>query len=103
MVISSTGWWPADRIRSAIVILETEAGETFQLVLGPSRWQGIEFEMQQDVEYVPEWRPDRLNPILETRYTHTITLVAGELRGQIRTPTGSATQVDPQAIERTTQ
>jgi len=81
------------RLRSAIVIVETETGETMQMVLTPEWWQPV--EMQMDVDYSWEASAVAAPPALPT---WTVTLVAGGYAGQYRSPQHDARQSGPAAI-----
>ena len=80
---------PAIKVRSALVIVETETGETFQMALTPSDHQPVEVTIQTEYDWsMGEWSA-----------RHTVTIVAGNYYGQFRTPTHTATQTEPTAVE----
>ena len=81
------------RLRSAIVIVETETGETMQMILTPAAWQPV--EMQMDVVYEEPY--GLLEPPGEP--TWTVTLTSGGYVGQWCGPQHDARQSGPAAVE----
>lgn len=81
------------RLRSAIVIVETETGETMQMILTPTPWQPVEVQM----DMVREEPYGLLDPPGEP--TWTVTLTSGGYVGQWRGPVHESVQAGPAAVE----
>lgn len=98
-----TQHWAGPTIGSAIVIFETDDGVSHQYVLTPTPWRRITVTLDTEVEYLPPFFDDLgMPPLLaayDRRYTHTITLVGGEMRGIVRQPMTTVVQQEPQALE----
>ena len=84
------------RLRSAIIIVETETGETMQMALTPEYWQPVEVQVEMESEVEVRSLAGRT---IASQPVWTVTLVAGGYHGQWRATQHRAAQAGPEALE----